>query len=573
MARRIFIGFFILLVLVISIFLLYRSGFREDQIDFKIEGPEETVAGEEIEYKVIIENKNNFSLDDIKLSFFYSENSIPLNQDGQPLGSLVSNLDLDNLESRGKKEVVFKTALSGERGEIKKAKAILTYTPSNIRSTFQKNAEIATSILKTPIPLTLSGPPNVLSGQKVEVTLDLRNETNKDLENLLVLFTYPDGFKFARSNPLVSEGNDLFILSFLKAGEGARITIEGEISGFEKEGKRFAVVLRKKFGDKYFDFQKTETLLNISTPLLTTEVLVQGERTASLDDLKNYIAQAGDRLNYKIKFSNNSDDNFSALELTAKIEGQMFDLATIKTNGFFDSNTRTILWNAAASPLLSNLGPNQGGEVFFEVGLKNEFPKVFTKNYSLKVSSLIQTFSVPPDFHLDKISAMADLVIRVKSKTNFTSEAFYNDSVFSNSGPVPPRVGQKTTYTIHWKIINEGNDLTNVRITSSLFPGISWENKTKIIPTQSDLDYNPSTGRISWIIPTVPAGSGAVSPAFEAVFQIGVTPGLNQVSQSAQIMKEVEFEAVDNWTKEGTEFNLTGISSSTISDSSGAIQP
>ena len=565
MKKKIVYGLLFLIILGIAIFLLYRSGFREGQVDLKIEAPQDAVAGEEIEYKIIVENKNNFNLDDVKLSFFYPEKSIALNQDGQPLNSLINNFDLDNFKSGDKKEFILKAVLTGEKGETKKAEAKLTYTPSSIRSTFQKNAEANTTISKISIPLTLSGPPNVLSGQQLEVTLDLRNETDKDFDSLQVLFTYPDGFKFSRSIPLVSGSNNLFNLSSLKAGEGERITIEGEISGFEKEGKRFIAVLRKKFGDKYFDFQKTQAILNVSTPLLTTEVLV--------NDSKDYVAQAGDKLRYKIKFSNNSDNNFSALELTAKIEGQMFDLASLKTNGFFDQNTRTILWNAAAEPLLSNLGPNQSGEVSFEIDLKDDFPKVFAKDYSLKVSSLIQTSSVPPDFHLDKISATADLINKIKSKTNFTSQAFYNDSVFSNSGPIPPKVSQKTTYTIHWKIVNEGNDLTNVRIISSLPPGISWENKTKITPSQSNLDYNLSTGRLSWIISTIPAGSGAVSSVFEAVFQVGITPGINQANQAAEIMKEVNFEAVDNWTKEKIELNLSGINTSTISDSPGTVQP
>src|SRR3989344_4930756 len=504
MVRRIFIGFIILAVLGIAIFLLYRSGFREGQVDLKIEAPQEAVAGEEIEYKIIVENKNNFTLNNVKLSFFYPENSISLSEDGEPLNSMIRNFDLENLESQGKKEFNLKAVLSGEKGEIKKAKATLTYIPSNISSTFSKNTEADTNISKVSIPLTLTGPPNVLSGQKIEITLDLRNETDKDFENLQIAFTYPDGFRLTKGFFSTSQGNNIFNLESLKAGKGDRIKIEGEISGFEEEGKRFTASLRKKYGDKYFDFQKAEIILNVSTPLLTTEVLI--------NDLKDYIAQAGDRLRYKIKFVNDSDNNFSALELTAKLEGPMFDLASLNTSGFFDQNTKTILWNAASSPLLSDLRPNQGGEVSFEIDLKDDFPKVFAKDYSLKVSSLIQTSSVPPDFHFDKISASADLIKKIKSKTDFTSEARYNDSIFS-------------------------------------------------------------TGRISWVIPTVSAGTGTISSVFEAVFQIGITPSINQANQSPEILKQIEFEATDNWTKEKVELDLSGINTSTVSDSPGSVRP
>jgi hypothetical protein len=130
MAKRVLIGLFVFSVLGIAIFLLYRSGFREGQVELKIEAPEEAVAGQEIEYKIIAENKNNFNLKNARLSFFYPEKSIALDQDGQPLdSSLVNDFNLGDFESRDKKEFVLKAVLTGEKGEIKKAKATFIYSP------------------------------------------------------------------------------------------------------------------------------------------------------------------------------------------------------------------------------------------------------------------------------------------------------------------------------------------------------------------------------------------------------------------------------------------------------------
>ncbi|MEK7659439.1 MAG: hypothetical protein AAB338_02180 [Patescibacteria group bacterium] len=554
MKKRIIIGLLIFLIFGAAIFLLYRSGFREGNVILKIEAPEEAVSGEEIKYKLIVENRNNFGLRDAKLSFSYPGGTIWFNQEGQPSDSLINNFDSAGLQSRERKEFILRAVLTGEKGEIKKAKAGFTYSPSNIRSVFQKSAEAGTTISKVSIPLTLSGPPNVLPGQLAQVSLDLRNETENDFKDLEAVFFYPDGFTFKKASLSPNQGNSVFNLPLLKSGEGVRISIEGNVSGFEKESKRFIVVLKRKIDGKFFDLQKAQVFLIVSSPLLAVDV--------SLNDSKDYIAGAGDKLKYKIRFSNNSDNNFSALELSVKLEGQMFDSASLKTSGFFDQNSKTILWNAAVEPALANLTPNQSGEVSFMINLKPDFPKAFGKNYSLKAGSLIQTSSVPPDFNLDKITASAELITKVKSKTDFISKAFYNDSVFPNTGPYPPQVGQKTTYAIHWKIVNEGNDLTNVRIVSSLLPGISWEDKIKVTPTQSDLNYNPSTGQVSWSIPTVPAGTGIVSPVFEAVFQVGVTPSVNQSGQNLEILKEAVLEGVDNFTKDKINLNQPSLNTS-----------
>ena len=567
MSRRPLVIFFLIVVLALAGLFFFRNGFQEGRVVFEIEAPDRARAGEEIEYRIKIENKNESGIIDAKISFFMPEGSIPLDDDGNVLNSLTKIIETGVLQGGETREYLLKTVLAGEKGEIKRAKASFSYRPSGIQSVFKKDIEAATTISSLSVSLALSAPPSILPGQRVQVTLDLRNETDGDFEDMQVLFSYPDGFFFRTAAPGPSQGNNIFAVNSLKAGEGKRIAIEGDISGFEKEGKRFNAVLRKKIGDRFVDFQKTQILLIVSSPLLSLDVSVNGK--------KDFVARAGDRLRYEIEFSNNSENTFSALELAVKLEGQMFDLAALQSSGFFDQNSRTVLWNAAAEPLLSSLAPGKRGKVFFEIDLKDDFPNTFgAKNFFLKVSPVLKTSSVPPVFGLDQISTSASLITRIASKTSFTSEAFYNDSAFANSGPVPPRVGQKTTYTVHWKIASEGNDLTNVRVVSSLPPGITFENRSKTVPQSAgELDYNSATGRLSWSAPTVPAGSGTVSSAFEAIFQIGITPGVNQVGQSIDLTKETDFEAIDNFTKENIMLTQSRITTSTVVDSPGTVQP
>src|SRR3989344_5788314 len=139
MKRRIIIGLLVLLILGTAVFLLYQSRFREGRVVLALFAPESASSGEEIEYKLTVENKNNFDLVDVGLSFFYPEGSIPLNGESQLLNLSVSNLDLGVLESRDKKELSFRAVISGEKGEVKKARANLFYSPSSFRSVFQKS--------------------------------------------------------------------------------------------------------------------------------------------------------------------------------------------------------------------------------------------------------------------------------------------------------------------------------------------------------------------------------------------------------------------------------------------------
>ena len=80
MIRRIIIGLFILLIFGTAIFLLYRSGFREGNVIFKIEAPDQVSSGEEIEYRHIIENRKNFDLNNTKLTLSYTGGRICFNK-------------------------------------------------------------------------------------------------------------------------------------------------------------------------------------------------------------------------------------------------------------------------------------------------------------------------------------------------------------------------------------------------------------------------------------------------------------------------------------------------------------
>lgn len=559
---------FIALLLVIFAainFLLRRVPFREGNVLMKIELPETVVAGEKMEYKIKIENKNKVSLLNSKLTVFYPEKSIVLNQENNPVDSLVDNIDIGTIESKSEKELNLKSIITGEPGEIKKIKAVLTYKIPKSKTVFEKTTEEGLTISRLRIPTTFVGPPNAISGQSIQLIFDFRNEGEDDINDLRVKFIYPDGFDFSKSSPLTSEDNNIWNIAVLEAGNGKRILVDGRISGLENETKSFIAILQRKIGDKFVDLQRNSTQLVISNPLLSVNI--------SVNNKEEFIAQAGDVMNYIIKFSNNSSNNFSALELKASLSGAMVDFSTVDTDGFFNETTKTILWNAAVNPLLSNLGPNQEGEVRFKIKLKNDFPKVFgSKNLFVKVDAVLETPTVPPDFHLEKVSAKDSLITKISSKLDFESLAFYDDSDIRNSGPVPPRVGQKTTYTIHWRIINEGNDLVNVRVSSFLMPGISWEDNFKASPNQPDPVYDSRTGEVVWSLPVVPAGSGSYLPKFDLAFQVGLIPGSNQSGKNMEILKDVKFEAVDNFTNKSIVITKPGINTGNIKDRPGAVR-
>ena len=418
------------------------------------------------------------------------------------------------------------------------------------------------------MPITLVAPPTVINGQNISYLIDYRNQSSGDLQDLRFQARYPSGFKPSQYSPKPtsrSQGQDIWTIPALKQGEGARITIQGALSGNERETKTISVVLQKKIttatGDNYVDFEKTEASSVIATPLLSVGLTV--------NDSADYIAHAGDLLRYKANLKNNSNSSIAGLSFSVHLDGSMFDFTTVRSDGFFDSRVGTIYWNGSTIPALNNLGANQSATVEFEARLKSSFSGGLGARESfVKATAHLETPNVPADLDIDKLTADSELVTRISSSPTFAQKILLNDSVFGSTGPFPPKVNYKTVFTIRWNLVNPSSDLSSAKVTAVLMPGVVWEERARVSGSQPQPVYNAAQKTVTWDLGTLPAGVGVSFPQYEADFQISVTPSVNQAGGPVPLLKNVQFEGVDTFTKERILRTIPDVTTSNVSDSS-----
>ena len=349
----------------VGFFLFSRSTFSPSKVDFKINAPEEVSSGEKVTYSVEYQNNNEKVIKDLHLTFFYPPDAVDI-RDGRLSILQTESVRLDDLNPGEEGKIELSAYLVGSRGDLKKARAVLSFYGEAIPSVFKKETITAINISSLAVSLTLVAPPKAVSGQEVTYLLDYRNESTDDLSDLRFKFTYPSGFVPTKFLPDLFSFKDILDLKKLKSGEGDRISITGILQGEEKDAKTISVSLQRKVDDIYIDFEKASEKTIISTPPLTVQVLV--------NEQIGYSAGLGDDLEYKIIFTNNTEADIFGLTASAKMDGSMFDLNSVQTNGTFDSSTRTINWDGSISPLLNHLAPGQTGAVYFKVKLKNDFP-------------------------------------------------------------------------------------------------------------------------------------------------------------------------------------------------------
>ena len=549
-------------------FFLRRSSFGEEKVELKIEGPEEITGGELLEYKVLYKNGSKVALEKAQLVFSYPDDSIVI-EDGKVVKANNEVVDIGRINAGESGDLQFSAYIVGEKANIKQARAELTFEPSGIVSVIKKEVILPTTITSLPVTITLVAPPTAADGQEITYILDYRNQNDSAINDIRINIKTPESFKAINYSPSPTSGNGTWDINVIEAGEGSRISMLGSIKGIERESKSISATLQKKIrtdsGDLYIDFTRVEASTAIASPYISSTILANGSR--------DHIAGLGERIKYTIDFKNNTTIPLLGLNMSVKLEGSMFDLSSVRSEGFFDSRQNVIFWNSSTVPELGVLEPNQTARVEFEVQLNKEFPGgVFgTQNSLIKVSSILETENVPPAIALSRLIAEDELVTRISTTVSLGQLMFINDSQWGSSGPFPPKVNEKTTFTVKWSLINPANLITPAKITAVLAPGVSWEGRTRSSSGIVQTVYNPSNQTVTWDIGSLPGGVGSAFPPYETYFQISIVPSVNQVGQAVEILRDIKFEGVDSLTSQSITRTVHNLNINNSEDQKGGV--
>ena len=117
---------------------------------------------------------------------------------------------------------------------------------------------------------------------------------------------------------------------------------------------------------------------------------------------------------------------------------------------------------------------------------------------------------------------------------------------FANHGPIPPKVGEETTYTVTFSVGNTQGDLADARVTARLGQGINWLGASSF--TSEDISYDSSSNTITWNIGMLSSDTGFSSAAREIAFQIALTPSLGQIGMAPNLVTGIVFSGRDTLT-------------------------
>lgn len=529
-----------------------RWGFHKNDVTLEIYGQEKIASGQEVSYVVRYKNNTQTTLENAVLTFFYAPGSMPAG-DSQKRGDLqisIKNIGSINAGQEGQTE--FKARVLGDKDSEQEFSAELEFKPANVSSNFTNETEFKSTIVSVPLVLSFDLPEKIVSGQILNFSLKYLNTSDSSFSDSKIKIEFPAGFKYETSFPSPSEGHDTWEIPEISSNQEGKIMLKGTLTGNEGDTQRFFAQIGTEQNGDYFAFAEATSIPLISASPLFIEQNVINQQ--------NNVANIGQDLNYRLKYRNTTSYTIDEITITVKFDTPTIEPASVTVQkGYYDSSAGILSWNASSLKDLESLSPGEEGELEFTARVVNRLPinDSGDKNFVVRTVAEITSPNVPLALAGTQISGKNNLEVKINSRLVLNAKGFYTDSLLPNSGPVPPKVGQKTTYTIYWQVLNVSNDLSDATIEASLPSYVQWQGNFS--PRNEDLSYNQATGKVVWKIGRLSAGVGIIFPVRQVAFQIGVTPSINQVGTVIKAVKEMSVSAQDNFTQQTLDYSTADI--------------
>ncbi len=520
-------------------FFYGNNTISNDNIEISVLGSSFATGGEELPLVIEIENKNSSAMLSVDLIAEY-----PKDAKGKTERSRQS---LGDISANSTKSQNISLVLFGEQGTINKIKFEVEYRIANSNAILVKEKYYEVTINSTPINLSIDAPIDISPNEEITLKTKVSLNGSKVAQKVLVRVDYPIGFQFSSSVPAPTFGNNTFFLGDLSPGVEQEIVVKGKMVDVEDgEEKSFRVWTGTQSSEDKKEIAKV--LNSFAHVVLIKRAFIEARISIGNTYQKEYTVESRDSIQISIDWANNLDTKVSDFEIRAKLSGNVLDRKRIVVqNGFYDSATDEIIWDKNSYTKFKSIEPGETGGVYFSVAslpLYSSFDGLVSSP-SISISSSVSGRQALEGNINEQVKSGETKVVKIITDMSFNAKSAYNSTIIKNTGPIPPKVGKETSYTITWSINNTANSISKAEIRSKIPSWIKW--KGVISPASESITYDQNTREIVWNAGRVNRGAGLTTTAREVSFQLSFTPSLSQVDTSPNILGESVLTAHDDF--------------------------
>src|SRR3989344_29348 len=475
-------------------FFVDRNAVSSKNIDIEIQGPANIGGGEELVLQLVVTNNNPTDIQNVDLLIEYPEGTRMSSDISKELSR--TREALNTIKSNEHVQKTARAVFFGEEGSTKVIKVTIEYRIDGSNAIFYREQTYEVTLSSAPITLSVDSVKDISSGQEIEFTVTVNSNSEKDIDNVLLVAEYPFGFEFVGATPKPFAKNTVWKLGNLKPEEHRTIKIRGNVVGENGEDRVFRFLSGTQSKE---DETRLETVfitslqsVQVERPFIGVDLAVNG------DSSSDPVIKRSDRARIDISWFNNLPDNIFDGEIEVRVNGSIIDERSIAPQqGFYRSSDSTVLWTRETLPRLSELADGDSGTVSFSfVPISPSLGESF-RTPSITLAVTVRGKRVRENNVPETVESTLTRTIKLDTDVQLSPCASYT------SGPLPPAVGSEMVYTITWTAQNSTNPVGDVTVSAMLPLYMRWVGAVN--PSNESVDFNEVGGQIRWNISALPA--------------------------------------------------------------------
>lgn len=541
---RIFSFLLTLLIIGGAIYAVYyyfylQRGTDATDVEFSIEGENKVIAGQEFYYILSYKNLSGVKIKNIEINATYPENFILA--EATPAATDKSTWKINELGAHRSGEIKIRGKIVGKEKEKGILFAQMTYTPENFSSEFKKEASLETSVELTGLNIEVASSASVLAGEETEVNIkysaNAENYINKfylSLEPLENVEIIP-----IASATITVVNNRWEINNISKDQKELNIKFKFK----KKEKSNDTLIIKGQYsedGQKYYLFYENNLNFELINNNLNLSLIINGSRA-------DQGVELGQTLNYSIVYANKGDAEMKDIVIMAVLDSKILDWDSLDDKNKGSAEVNTISWSKEEIPALADIKKGDEGAIDFSIKAialekAQENPDLTSKDFQIK--SFVQ-FSIGSSTIKNNADTQSNTIInKVNSDLKLKEQVRYfdADNIAVGSGPLPPKVGETTSFKIYWQITNNLHELSNLKVAVKLPDYVKWAGKNRA--TVGSLQYDQSVNTVIWDIGKLPINAFEVN----GEFNISITPAEEDRNKIIVLLPGTKIDALDNET-------------------------
>lgn len=554
-----------------------NSGSDVTTVDFFVDTESEVVAGQEFYYN--IHYKNNSKIDILlpRLEAIFPENFIIVSSEPASQSQTKGLWDLPTLPPGRENIVKVKGMIIAKEGDTGVMFANLSYTPQNFSSEFKKETSATTLVRDIGVEINIDYIKTALVGDTGEITVNLNSQEENYLDSFIIKSQVPENFEWLdlqnrentgqpdeASAPAEGGGAENAVYEKIKDGKWAvnglteeESVLTASFSFQNKKNSEEAVKLtfeKEAPDNESYVFYENDLVFEVMKSDLNLALIINGSR-------ENQGINFGDKLLYSIVYNNKGETAMKDVVIMAVLEGDFLDWASLEDEAGAEEKGNTLTWTKNQIPKLALVDKHEEGTIDFSINVMDAGQVEPGQEYELKSYVQFSVGGSEDGARISEDNKSNEIINLINSDLSLEEQLRYfnEDNITVGNGPLPLRIGEKTSFKVYWSITNNLHELNEVSVEASLPEYVSWDNKNRT--NVGAVSYDEERHRVVWDIGRLPL---TVFRA-DAEFNVSVIPRDEDLNTIIVIKPGSKISAVDSETGDKIE-KITDVKTSKLED-------